>query len=88
MSKNRTDRKRQKYLAHLTTIADAFLKARSVYPPDFQGFLEVAGRKEVDVFFQTMHLIDKGATEYGYKFGWYYDRRTNEWAYVFTDLRE
>ena len=86
MQKNMTERKRRKYLDHLATIADAFLKARAVYPPSYQGFLEVAGQKEVDTFYQTMHLVEKGATEYGYVFDWYYDQRTNEWTFVFTDL--
>ena len=87
MSK-RTDRKRQKYLAHLTAIAEAFLKARAVYPPDYEGFLRVAGQKEVDIFYQTMHLIDKGATEYGYKFEWEYDLRECAWQFSFTDISE
>ena len=88
MFQNKEERKRQKHLKHLTEIATAFLKARGVYPPEYDGFLEVAGQKEVDVFYQTMHLVEKGATEYGYKFDWYYDQNTHEWVFVFTDERE
>ena len=88
MRKNMTERKRQKYLAHLTTIAEAFLKARAVYPSDYEGFLQVAGQKEVDTFYQTMLLVEQGAQKYGFCFDWYYDRVTNEWAFVFTDLHE
>ncbi|MBQ7348175.1 MAG: hypothetical protein IJW55_09465 [Clostridia bacterium] len=88
MSKNRDERKRQKQLAHLTEIATAFLKARAVYPPEYDGFLEVAGQKEVDVFYQTMYLVEKGAKKWEYTFDWYYDQKTNEWTFVFTDVRE
>lgn len=88
MFQNKDERKRQKQLKHLTEIAEAFLKARSVYPADYDGFLQIAGRKEVDVFYQTMWLVEKWATEYGYKFDWYFDQKTNEWAFVFTDERE
>lgn len=88
MSKNRTDRKRQKYLAHLTAIAEAFLKARGVYPPGYEGFLQVAGQKEVDVFYQTMHLVEQGARKYGYQFDWWYDQNKNEWSFTFTDVQE
>ena len=88
MEKTMTERKRRKYLEHLKTIADAFLKARAVYPPSYEGFLEVAGAKEVDIFYQTMHLVEKGAAEYGFCFDWLYDPRTNGWFYTFTDLLE
>ena len=85
MFKRKEERERQKQLKHLTEIAAAFLKARGVYPVDYNGFLEVAGQKEVDVFYQTMHLVEKGATKWGYTFDWYYDQKTNEWVFVFTD---
>ena len=88
MSKNRDERKRQKQLKHLSEIATAFLKARGVYPPDYDGFVAVAGQKEVDVFYQTMYLVDKGATEYGFKFKWFYDGDSGEWWFVFTDESE
>ena len=88
MSKNRTDRKRQKYLSHLTAIAEAFLKARAVYPPDYEGFLQVAGQKEVDVFYQTMHLVEQGARKYGFDFRWYLDECTNGWSFAFVDLQQ
>lgn len=84
MRKKMTERKRQKYLAHLTTIAEAFLKARAVYPSDYKGFLQVAGQKEVDTFYQTMHLIEKGATEYGYRFNWCLVN--DSWNFWFDDL--
>ena len=85
---SRYERERQKQLFHLTQIAEAYLKARGVYPPEYDGFLEVAGQKEVDVFYQTMHLVEKAATGYGYKFDWYYGQNTNEWAFTFTDMSE
>lgn len=88
MRKNMTERKRQKYLAHLTTIAEAFLKARAVYPCDHEGFLQVAGQKEVDTFYQTMHLIEKGAIEYGFDFRWFFDEFAGEWSFEFVDLQE
>ena len=87
MSEKRTERKRQKYLAHLTTIAEAFLKARAVYPPDYEGFLQVAGQKEVDTFYQTMLLVEQGAQKYGFCFDWFYDQSANEWLYMFTDAQ-
>ena len=52
MFQNRDERKRQKQLKHLNDIAEAFLKARGVYPPDYEGFLRVAGQKEVYLFCQ------------------------------------
>ena len=82
---SRYERERQKQLFHLAQIAEAYLKARGVYPPEYDGFLEVAGQKEVDVFYQTMHLVEKGAEKWQYHFDWYYDQDTNEWAFVFTD---
>ena len=85
---NRHEKERQKQLFHLTQIADAYLKARAVYPPDYKGFLEVAGQREVDVFYQTMHLVEKGALKWNYEFAWYYDQNVNEWTFVFTDLAE
>ena len=88
MFQNKDERKRQKQLKHLAEIAEAYLKARGVYPPEYDGFLEVAGRKEVDVFYQTMYLVEEGATKHGYKFDWYYDQKTKEWAFVFTDFAE
>ena len=88
MFQNKEERKRQKQLKHLSEIAEAFLKARSVYPIDYDGFLEVAGQKDVDVFYQTMYLVEKGAEKWQYHFDWYYDQNTNEWAFVFTDKSE
>ncbi len=88
MSKNRTDRKRQKYLAHLTAIAEAFLKARAVYPPGHEGFLHLAGQREVDVFYQTMHLVEQGARKYGFDFRWSFDESTGEWPFEFVDLQQ
>lgn len=88
MFKNREERKRQWQLKHLTEIATAFLKARGVYPPDYDGFLAVAGQKEVDVFYQTMHLVEKGAEKWEYHFYWYYDQNSKEWAFTFTDESE
>jgi hypothetical protein len=85
---SRYERERQKQLFHLTQIAEAYMKARGVYPPEYDGFLEVAGQKEVDVFYQTMHLVEKGAEKWQYRFDWYYDQNTNEWAFVFTDKSE
>ena len=85
MRKKMTDRKRQKYLAHLTTIAEAFLKARDVYPCDHEGFLQVAGQKEVDTFYQTMFLVEEGAQKHGYVFDWFFDQSANKWIYVFAD---
>lgn len=88
MFQNRDERKRQKQLKHLNEIAESFLKARSVYPADYDGFLQVAGQRAVDMFYQTMYLVDEGATKHGYKFDWYYDQKTNEWTFVFVDERE
>ena len=88
MSKNRTERKRQKYLQHLTAIAEAYLKARSVYPPDEQAFLRLAGQKEVDVFHQTMYLVEQGAEKHGYRFKWWYELRDGSWTFEFVDLKE
>ena len=85
---SRYGRERQKQLFHLTQIAEAYMKARGVYPPEYDGFLEVAGQKEVDVFYQTMHLVEKGAEKWGYSFTWHYDQNTHEWAFVFTDESE
>ena len=85
MLKHAKEKKRKKMLAHLTTIADSFLKARSVYPRDHEAFLKLAGQKEVDVFYQTMLLVEAGAQKHGYVFDWFYDQDANEWIYVFTD---
>ena len=85
---SRHERERQKQLFHLTQIAEAYLKARGVYPSEYDDFLEVAGQKEVDVFYQTMHLVEKGATKWGYDFAWYYDQKTNAWAFTFADIEE
>ncbi len=85
---SRYERERQKQLFHLTRIAEAYLKARGVYPPDYGGFLQVAGQREVDVFYQTMHLVEKGAEKWGYDFKWYYDQNVNGWAFAFIDERE
>ena len=87
-TQSRYEKERQKQLFHLTQIAEAYLKAREVYPPDYEGFLQVAGQREVDVFYQTMHLVEKGAEKCGYDFTWYYDQNTKEWAFVFTDTVE
>ena len=88
MLKQAKEKKRKKMLAHLTTIADSFLKARSVYPRDHEAFLKLAGQKEVDVFYQTMVLVEEGAQKYGFCFDWFYDQGAKEWLYMFTDERE
>ena len=85
---SRYEKERQKQLFHLAQIAEAYLKARGVYPPDYDEFLQVAGQREVDVFYQTMHLVEKGALKWGYKFTWSYDKNTKEWAFTFTDVSE
>ena len=68
-------RKREKQLKHLTEIAESFLKARGVYPPDYEGFVKVAGQKEVDVFYQTMGMIQYHANKIGYCYRWFYDEK-------------
>ncbi len=85
MFKRRDERKKERYLKHLINIAEAFLKARSVYPPDYDGFLEVAGQREVDIFYQTMHLVKtKAKQEIGYCFYWFYDETEKAWKYEFV----
>ena len=86
MFQNKEERKRQKQLKHLSEIAEAFLKARSVYPADYDGFLLIAGEKDVEVFYQTMHLVTEGALKIHYSFDWWYDEQQQEWTYVFKDL--
>ena len=81
-------RKREKQLKHLTEIAEAFLKARGVYPPDYEGFVKVAGQKEVDVFYQTMGMIQYHANKIGYCYGWFYDESSKEWRYIFDNAEE
>lgn len=88
MFKNRDERKRQKELEQLVDIADAFIKARGVYPQDYDGFLQIAGQKQVDLFYATMHIIEKKSEQIGHNFSWYFDQTTNEWTFVFTDLKE
>ena len=84
----RYEKERQKQLFHLTQIAEAYLKARGVYPPEYDDFLKVAGQKEVDVFYQTMHLVEKGALKWDYGFIWSYLQNTKEWVFAFADLAE
>ena len=81
-------RKREKQLKHLTEIAEAFLKARGVYPPDYEGFVKVAGQKEVDVFYQTMQLLEVKAVQIEYIFELFYDDDSQEWRFKFIDGRE
>lgn len=82
----RQDRKRRKKLEHLNRIAEAFIKARGVYPADYDGFLSIAGEKDVEIFYSTMHLLSEGALKIHYSFDWWYNQITNEWEYLFTDL--
>lgn len=88
MFKNKDERKRQKQLKHLNDIAEAFLKARGVYPPDYEGFLLVAGQKEVDLFGATMFLIEHRAEQNGYDFTWWYDPADKEWKHEFLQIEE
>ena len=86
MFKDKEERKRRKELRQLEEIAKAFLKARSVYPPDYDGFLWVAGQKQVDLFYQTMHILTAKAETLGFAFGWFYDETKKEWFYVFSEM--
>ncbi len=85
LKKKRQAKERQKELLKLTEIADAFIKARGVYPPDYDGFLEVAGEKQVGLFCQTMYLVAVSADKIGYRFRYNYDQRTKEWSFEFVD---
>lgn len=86
MLKNSDERKRQKELKQLEEIADAFLKARSVYPPDYEGFLLTAGEKQVDLFYQTMHILTAKAATLGLAFDWLFDEAKHEWFYTFSEV--
>ncbi len=79
------ERERQKELQKLIEIADAFIKARGVYPPEYDGFLAVAGQKQVDLFCQTMYLVALGADKICYNFSYSYDPDQKEWSFVFED---
>lgn len=81
-------KKREKQLQHMTNIAEAFLKARGVYPSDLEGFRKIAGDKEVDIFYQTMYLLEKGAIKWNYDFVWGYVKETDQWIFHFYDLDE
>lgn len=85
MFKDKDERKRRKELKQLEEIAEAFLKARSVYPPDYEGFLQVAGQKQVDQFYMTMHILTAKAQTLGFAFDWLYDETKHEWFYVFSE---
>ena len=84
MFKDKDERKRQKELKQLEEIAEAFLKARSVYPSDYDGFLRVAGQKQVDLFYQTMHILTVKAEALGFAFDWLFDEAKCEWFYTFS----
>ena len=86
MFQNRDERKRQKQLKHLNDIAEAFLKARGVYPPDYEGFLRVAGQKEVDLFFTTMFLIAQKSEQIGVEFICWYEAADKEWKHAFLPI--
>lgn len=88
MFKNREERKRQKLMKQMEDIAVAFLKARGVYPPDYEGFLRVAGQKDVDLFNATMLLIDQRSETIGVDFTWWYDPADKEWKYEFVPIEE
>lgn len=85
MFKNRDERKRQKELKQLVDIADAFIKARGVYPQDYDGFLQIAGQKQVDLFYATMHIIEKKAEQIGYNFTWFFEETKKEWSFAFEE---
>lgn len=86
MFKNKDERKRQKELGQLEEIADAFLKARSVYPPDYEGFLLAAGQKQVEQFYMTMHVLTAKAEALGFAFNWLFDDTKHEWCYTFWEV--
>ncbi len=84
--KKRQDRERQQKLQQLNDIAEAFLKARAVYPLEYEGFLEIAGQKQVDLFCQTMYLIDQNAESIGYRFMYYYSPSEMKWSFEFSEV--
>ena len=84
-SKTKTNENDKKELKQLEEIADAFLKARSVYPPDYEGFLLVAGRKQVEQFYMTMHILTAKAEALGFAFDWLFDDTKHEWFYTFSE---
>ena len=86
MFKNKDERKRRKELKQLEEIADAFLKARSVYPPDYEGFLLTAGQKQVEQFYATMHILTAKAEALGFAFNWLFDDTKHEWYYTFSEV--
>lgn len=85
MFKDKDERKRRKELKRLEEIAEAFLKARSVYPPDYEGFLLTAGHKQVEQFYTTMLIIDIKAAAHGFTFKWFFDDDKYEWFYTFSE---
>ena len=88
MSKRREERKQQRELGKLMQIAEAFLKARGVYPPDHFEFERLAGKKEAEVFYQTMLLILVKAKQIGYAYYYGYEEDTKEWIFSFVKIVE
>lgn len=88
MSKRREERKQQRELTKLMQIAEAFLKARGVYPPDHFEFERLAGKKEAEVFYQTMLLILVKAKQIGYAYYYGYNEEKKEWYFDFVKIVE
>ena len=86
MFKRREEQKKRKELKQLEEIAEAFLKARGVYPPGYEGFLLVAGQEQVEQFYATMLILDTKAETLGYKFEWCFDEAAGEWLYTFSEV--
>ena len=84
--KTRQEKRALKELKHIEDVAEAFLKARSVYPPEYDGFLQIAGQKQVDLFNATMLICEQKASALGYSFDWHFDQCTLEWVYVLSPV--
>ena len=83
--KARAEQRKLKQLKHVQDVAEAFLKARGVYPPDKEQFESVAGENESKIFYATMQICEMKLKKLGYAFDWFYSDLNGEWLYYFVD---